>query len=69
MTLMAKKPTFTHCPRCGSENVVNFTRTLFCKDCKKKFNKDALEELEDDQILSEKEKSDIFKAFKDFAEK
>ena len=69
MSLMVKKTTFTHCPRCGSENIVNFTRMLFCKNCKQKFDKDALKEFEEEQMLSEDEKSDIFQAFKDFAEK
>ena len=66
---MANKTKFDHCPRCGSEDVVNFTRVLFCKECKQKFNKEDLEEFEEDQMLSEKEKSDIFDVFKKFAEK
>ncbi|MEJ2250597.1 MAG: hypothetical protein P8Y70_08530 [Candidatus Lokiarchaeota archaeon] len=66
---MTKKAKKYECPRCGSKEVVNFKNVIFCKECREKFNKQDLEEFDKDQVLSSKEKSDVFQAFKDFAER
>ncbi|TFF90252.1 MAG: hypothetical protein EU548_03960 [Promethearchaeota archaeon] len=45
-----------HCPRCGNEDIVDYTESFDCPSCKLEFEKKDCDELEDSQILAVEEK-------------
>jgi len=51
-----------HCPRCGNEDIVNYTDSFDCPTCKLEFEKKDCDELEDSQILAVEEKLGIVDA-------
>ena len=51
-----------HCPRCGNEDVVNYTNSFDCPSCRLEFDKQDCDELEDSQILAVKEKLGFIEA-------
>ena len=52
------------CPRCKSNKIINYDKTIECLDCKLEFDKEDLEMLEVDQILSIKEKVAFIRSIK-----
>ncbi len=51
-----------HCPRCGNEDIVDYTDSFDCPSCGFEFDKKDCDELEDSQILSVEEKLGITEA-------
>ena len=51
-----------HCPRCGNEDIVDYTDSFDCPFCKLEFEKRDCDELEDSQILAIEEKLGIVDA-------
>jgi len=45
-----------HCPRCGNEDIVDYTESIDCPSCRLEFEKRDFDELEDSQILAVEEK-------------
>lgn len=52
------------CPRCKSNKIINYEKTIQCVDCELEFDKEDLEILEEDQILSSKEKVAFIRSIK-----
>lgn len=50
-----------HCPRCGNEDIVEYTDSFDCPSCEREFEKKDCDELENSQILSVEEKMRIIK--------
>jgi len=54
-----------HCPRCKSEDIIEYDESFDCPHCRLEFDKKDCEELEDDQILSVQEKLSFMKELKE----
>lgn len=52
-----------HCPRCKTNDIVEYEDTFECTKCLMEFEKKDLELYEDEDILSIREKLDIVEAF------
>ncbi|TFG20506.1 MAG: hypothetical protein EU529_14765 [Promethearchaeota archaeon] len=50
-----------HCPRCGNEEIADYTDSFDCPSCNLEFDKKDCDELEESQILSVEEKLGIIK--------
>ena len=51
-----------HCPRCGNEDIVDYTDSFDCPSCELEFEKKDCDELEDSQILAVEEKLGVIEA-------
>ena len=58
-----KKPYY--CPRCKSKDINEYDDTFDCIHCNLEFDKKDCDELDDDQILSIKEKLEFVKNIKE----
>lgn len=52
------------CPRCKNKKIINYEKTIECPNCRLEFDKEDLDVLEVDQILSIKEKLSFIGAIK-----
>ncbi len=56
------------CPRCGSQNIVNYDDSFECSECRLEFDKKDFDEIEDKScILSIEEKLGIVEVLKKFS--
>jgi len=53
------------CPRCKNKNIINYESVIECPECRLEFDKEDLEILEGDQILSIQEKLSFIGSIKD----
>jgi len=59
-TSMIKK---VHCPRCKSEDIIEYDEFIHCIKCKLDFDKKFLNKIDDDDILARQEVGGFYGTF------
>jgi len=65
--MVNKDPGFS-CPRCGNVRIIEYDNTIECPECKLEFDKSALEQFNNENVLSLNELKVIFDSFEELKE-